>query len=162
MRVKKKKKKKLLLRSETGRPVATEMQGGLGILPRVGWPESSRPLQGDVSPRHVRTSVLHKVDVMTPAILHGIYINIYVYEYMHIHTYIYIYIYINIYIYIYIYINIYICIPEGGHGGARLESEPRVREALGFRVWGLGFGVRGLGFWVWGLGFGVSGLEFGV
>ena len=26
---------------------------------------------------------------------------------------------------------------------------------LGFRAWGLGFGVEGLGFRVWGLGFGV-------
>ena len=39
---------------------------------------------------------------------------------------------------------------------------------MGFRVWGLGFGVRvwGLGFGVWGwvlgLGKGVSGLGFGV
>ena len=33
---------------------------------------------------------------------------------------------------------------------------------MGFRVWGLGFGVWGLEYRVWGLGFGVSGLGFRV
>jgi len=33
---------------------------------------------------------------------------------------------------------------------------------LGFRVWGLGFGVQGSGFRVWGSGFGVQGLGFRV
>ena len=33
---------------------------------------------------------------------------------------------------------------------------------IGFRVWGLGFGVLDFGFWVRGLGFEVWGLGFGV
>ena len=54
---------------------------------------------------------------------------------------------------------------------ARIQpSNPPVSPAtivpgLGFRVWGLGFGVLGLGFRVWGLGLGLckvkgSGLGF--
>ena len=32
---------------------------------------------------------------------------------------------------------------------------------MGFRAWGLGFGVQGLRFGPWGFGFGVRGLGFG-
>ena len=33
---------------------------------------------------------------------------------------------------------------------------------MGFRVWGVGFGVQGLGFGVWGSGSGFQGLGFRV
>ena len=37
----------------------------------------------------------------------------------------------------------------------QIQMIQQTRRFLGFRVWGLGFGVGFLGFRVWGLGFGV-------
>ena len=33
---------------------------------------------------------------------------------------------------------------------------------MGFRIWGLGFGIKGLGFRIWGLGLGIKGLGFRI